>query len=209
MRPILQELYNKFSGTNVFVVGGGFSLHDFDFSKLNGRNVIAVNAAYKHVDETAIIYWGDASWGVEHESKIKDHPSPYKFSSRLNINLSTDKLGTAGCHWLQCSGSFGYDSNINNVRGNNSGGQAINFAINLGAKNIILLGFDMKYTGSRSHFHKDHTFPTPNSNYNEMFIPSIESLAKETSHLSVDIINCNKNSALRCFKFGDVEKFLC
>lgn len=210
MRPIIQELIKKFTGTNVFIVGGGFSLKSFDFGTLEGQNVIALNSAYKYVDETAVLYWADASWGQSEEDKLLKHPSKYRFSSRLNADslILDNKTGIGGCHWLKKTGDYGYDTNVNHVRGNNSGANAINFAVNLGAYRVILLGFDMGYTGSKYHFHEHHAVSTAATTYPELFIPSIESMAKEMKHLPVKIINCNTCSKLKCFEFGDYKDYL-
>lgn len=210
MRPIIQELIKKFTGTNVFIVGGGFSLKSFDFGTLEGQNVIALNSVYKYVDETAVLYWADASWGQSEEDKLLKHPSKYRFSSRLNADslILDNKTGIGGCHWLKKTGDYGYDTNVNHVRGNNSGANAINFAVNLGAYRVILLGFDMGYTGSKSYFHEHHAVSTAAATYPELFIPSIESMAKEMKHLPVKIINCNTYSKLKCFEFGDYKDYL-
>lgn len=208
MRPIIQELIKKFSGTTIFIVGGGASLKDFDFSRLNGKNVIAVNSAYKYVDENAVLYWGDTSWGQDESENLLKHPSKYKFSSRLHVDLTSNPTGPGGCYWLRKTGSEGFDPDVNSVRGNNSGAHAINFSINLGARRVVLLGFDMSYSGTKSHFHNHHSRPTPASVYPELFIPSIESMAEAIKHLPVEVINANKNSKLKCFKFGNIEDYL-
>jgi hypothetical protein len=211
MRPIIQELYQKMSGTDVFIIGGGNSLDKFDFDKLKGKNVIALNSAYKYVDESAVVYWTDASWGANNEDKgLAAHPSKFKFTCRPRADqaIKLDKRGAANAYLLNKTGDQGYDPNINNVRGNNSGGNAINFAINLNAQRILLLGFDMGFTAGKSHFHNHHDAPVSNMTYPEVFIPSIESLAKEIKHLPVKIINCFRESKLKCFEFGDVKDFL-
>ena len=211
MRPIIQELTQKFSGNDVFIVGGGASLKHFDFNKLKGKNVIALNSAYKYVDETAVIYWADASWGQDEESKgLAAHPSKYKFSSRINADsmILSNKTGLAGCNWLKKTGDYGFDPNVNNVRGNNSGAHGINFAINLGAYRIFLLGFDMGYTGSKSHFHEEYQSSVGSSTYTELFIPSIVSMAKDIKHIPVTIINCSISSKLTCFEFGHIKDYL-
>lgn len=211
MRPIIQELILKFSGTDVFIVGGGNSLNKFNFSSLQGKNVIALNSAYKYVDESAVLYWADAGWGgSEVDRGLSAHPSKFKFSSRINADtaIKSGKTGVAGANWLKKTGDYGYDPDVNNVRGNNSGANAINFAINLQAYRIILLGFDMGYVSGKTHFHNDHQTSVAASTYTELFIPSIESMAKQVSHLPVRIINCFKDSKLRCFEFGDIKDYI-
>lgn len=210
MYNIIQELSHKFLKSDVFIVGGGNSLSHFNFSSLQGRNVIAVNSSYKVLHDDVVIYWADSSWGGNEEDGLCIHPSPYKFTSRINVDVSNSKTrrSIAKSYLLKKTGDFGYDPIVTNVRGNNSGGQAINFAINLGAKRVILLGFDMGYVMNRSHFHSFHASSTPILTYNELFIPSINSLELETRNLPVEIINCSRQSRLTCFKFGNVQDYL-
>lgn len=211
MRPIIHEIYSKVMGTDIFIVGGGSSLTNFDFSKLKDKNVIAINSAFKRFDrDDVILYWGDASFGSANSKELLNHPSKYKFTSTVfaDTAIARNKTGVANSTILKKTGDYGYDSNINHVKGNNSGTQALNFALNLHPSRIFLLGFDMKYIGSKSHFHEYHTCPTASSTYPERFIPSMEKLAQQSSHLATKVINCSLDSALKCFSVENVENYL-
>lgn len=211
MRTIIHEIYSKVIGSDIFIVGGGSSLTNFDFSVLDGRNVIAINAAFHNfLREDVILYWGDASFGSTNEQKLLNHPSKYKFTSTIHADraIANNKLGVAGSTPLKKTGDYGYDPNINNVKGNNSGTQALNFALNMSPSRILLLGFDMKHIGSKTHYHNHHDIPTASSTYPELFIPSMEKLAQESSHLSTRVINCSLDSSLKCFKVDRVENYL-
>lgn len=210
MNEIIQDLTQRFSGTDVFVVGGGNSLHNFNFASLQGKSVIAVNSAYKFLHVDIAIYWADASWAEGEGDALVEHPTPYKFTSKFNINKSKPEFrkGFAGAYILNQSGGCGYDPNPEHVKGNNSGVHAINLAINLQAKRVVLLGFDMGHVMNQSHFHKLHKSSTPLMTYNDMFIPSLNALAKEVAHTSVEIVNCSNQSRLTCFKKGNIEDYL-
>lgn len=209
MRPIIQEIFHKFSGTDVFIIGGGNSLKGFDFSKLIGKNVVALNSAYKYVDENAVLFWGDAGWGATNSHILKEHPSKYKLSCRPIVNITRNMLGESGETFLHKTGNYGYDPNPECVMGNNSGANAINFVVNMNAKRIILLGFDMGFVNGRSHFHDDHTQPVSSLTYPELFIPSIKSLANEfKKYRTVEVINCSNASNLKCFSFGNIQDYL-
>ncbi len=81
-------------------------------------------------------------------------------------------------------------------QGSNSGYQAINLAYNLGAKRIILLGYDMQFSGGKAHWFGDH----PNnvrSDYNS-FISYYKNLSTMLP-ADLEIINCTKQTALTCF----------
>jgi hypothetical protein len=211
MRKSIQEVFDIFCGQDVYIIGGGNSLKGFDFSRLKDKKVIATNAAYRYVDnKDAILFWMDESWADEQGSDLENHPSKFRFTSSTLARRSVleDSEAFHGARYLYHSGEMGYDPNVDNVKGNNSGTQAVNFAINLQPRKIILLGFDMGASGTPTHFHKHHRNPTPISVYPELFIPSINALAKESEYRKVPIINCSPVSKLTCFKRGDIEKHL-
>lgn len=209
MRPRLQEIKQKLQGTDVFIIGGGNSLKDFDFARLKNKNVIAINSAYKFIDD-AILFWTDGSWVAANDLTLQNHSSKYRMMAITNADIAIKKnlTGTANSIYLKRSGDFGYDPNPDNVMGNNSGTMAINFAINMGAKRIILLGFDLKQINRKSHFHNDYDSIVMESVYDNLFIPSFKKLFEESKMVNTKIINCSPDSALNCFEFGDIDEFL-
>jgi hypothetical protein len=85
--------------------------------------------------------------------------------------------------------------------GKNGGYQAVNLAYLLGAKTIILLGFDMMATG---HWFGDHkgrlNRPSP---YHD-FIAAFKTINPDDYGL--EIINCTRETALTCFPVVPLEK---
>lgn len=102
----------------------------------------------------------------------------------------------------------GYDPFIDNVKGNNSGAMAINFAINLHPSRIILLGFDLGYVAGKSHYHDTHQTITDRSVYETLFKPSFEALADESMNLGVKIFNCSFDSQFKRFPIRSINEFL-
>lgn len=91
-------------------------------------------------------------------------------------------------------------------RGQNSGYQAVNLAYLLGAKRIILLGFDMKLSGNQRHWFGDHPHPmNANSPYGA-FMRNFSSIKPED--YGVEIINCTRDTALDCFPCVELETAL-
>lgn len=84
--------------------------------------------------------------------------------------------------------------------GQNSGHQAINLAVLLGARRILLLGFDMKPAGDgRFHWFGDHPIKTPRNVFSAMlqaFPKTLDPLAR----LGVEVVNCTPDSALQCYR---------
>jgi hypothetical protein len=84
--------------------------------------------------------------------------------------------------------------------GFNSGYQAINLAVHLGASRIVLLGYDMRVDQkrrSRDHFfgqHPDHTVPPVAA-----CLTAFKTLVKPLAEVGVEIVNCTSGSALVSF----------
>lgn len=81
--------------------------------------------------------------------------------------------------------------------GGSSAYMAVNLAWFMGAAEICLLGFDMQYTGGKSHWHGDHTKtgnPSPNmlKEWAAKFVP----LHADLATWGVPLINCTRETAL-------------
>ena len=87
--------------------------------------------------------------------------------------------------------------------GSNSGFAAINLAYHLGAKTIILLGYDMRLNGSRRHWFNDRPERLNiASDYND-FIRSLGVI--DTEKHGIEILNASRRTALTCFPLVDLE----
>ena len=86
--------------------------------------------------------------------------------------------------------------------GGNSGYQAVNLAYLLGAKTIILLGFDMFGT----HYFGDHDKSLNNGSPYSQFIKAFETIDPEKH--GIEIINCSRQTAMECFPRTTLENVL-
>ncbi len=86
--------------------------------------------------------------------------------------------------------------------GGNSGYQAVNLAVHLGARQIILLGFDMKAgPKGQAHHHGAHPRPMNNptpDNY-VRWAAGFWTMLADLKRARVKVINCTPGSALDCF----------
>ena len=211
MKRNIQELKRKFNNKNVFIVAGGPSVSEIDINLLNNQCTIAINRSYEILPNASALYWCDASWISEHYDSVSNHNCELRFHARAGSSHPDDDYrGLANSTILSRTSEYGFDTNMNNVCGNNSGAHAINIAVNMKAKNIILLGYDMKLDGSRTHWHDGYSYGMRQNTYSEMFIPSINSMAKKIKELNinVNIVNANFESDLRCFSFDSFENYL-
>ena len=94
------------------------------------------------------------------------------------------------------------------TNGRNSGFQALQMAVWMGASRILLLGFDMKIKDGRAHWHKEHPLPTPGNVFGSM-IAAFNGIAPELKRRGVEVINCTPDSALTVFPYKSVDEALC
>lgn len=91
--------------------------------------------------------------------------------------------------------------------GNNSGYQAINLAYLMGATRIVLLGYDMQYTGGKKHWFGDHPTGFTNGNFIE-YVKHFTPLARDLKAEGVEVINCSRETALTQFERADLDDAL-
>ena len=89
----------------------------------------------------------------------------------------------------------------------NSGAGAISLAALRGASRVILLGYDVQYTGGKRHWHGDHPRNLGNAGSIAQWPEHFEKAAKALP--GVEIINCSRETALRCFPRERLEVALC
>jgi hypothetical protein len=91
--------------------------------------------------------------------------------------------------------------------GQNSGYQAINVAVLLGARKILLLGYDMQRgeDGAR-HWHEDHKIPTPN--FYPKFLKHFPTMIEPLAAAGVEVWNCTRRTALDAFPKVSLEDAL-
>lgn len=210
MRTKLQLLHDKVSGREVFVIGGGPSFKKVDPTLLKDKLIVCINSAYKVFDNATALYWCDESWISAHYDNVYKHPCKLRFTARHSADgyIKKDIQGTCGSTILKRTGDYGIDTDVNNVRGNNSGAHVLNLLGNMRVKRIILLGYDMGMTDGTSHWHEGHGLPMGNYIYNDLFIPSINSMAPGLKSLKVDVVNCSSETMLTCFRKDKLENYL-
>lgn len=87
--------------------------------------------------------------------------------------------------------------------GGNSGYAGINLAIQLGAKRVILLGYDMC---GKSHWHGEHHKSVRKPFNFPMWIQRFDEMARDAKLMGVEIINCSPISALKCFPKMSIDE---
>lgn len=180
-------------GQDAFLIGGGPSLAGFDFKPLAGRNVIGCNDAFHlgpHI--ISILAFGDAAWWQKNRFALERFPNPMVTNSPTVLPFKVPRMLKTrrvkdGLHGGNCLG-WNYST----------GAMAINLAINLGAKRIFLLGYDVSNHGHASHWHNHNPKPTQESSFIR-FIEGFKRIKLDVPP-TVEIFNVSDGSTrLDCF----------
>ena len=143
-------------GLSVVVAASGPSLAAADLAAVRGRRpLIVVNDAYQLAPWADVLYACDQKWWAWHRG------APACSGLRYALDPGAAAYGATV---LQNTGKTGLERSPDGLRtGYNSGYQAINLAVHLGAARIVLLGFDMQPSpaGLDHYFgqHPDHSAP--------------------------------------------------
>jgi hypothetical protein len=94
--------------------------------------------------------------------------------------------------------------------GGNSGFQALNLAMHLGSRHVILIGFDMDDRSGKHWYGRNH-WPMSNnpdqSNFRR-WIPALAAAAIKLEAAGIQVVNASPASALKCFPFQSIEQAL-
>lgn len=197
--PIPWTIPEVWTGETAVCIGGGPSLNQAQVDHVRGKaRVIAINDAYRLAPWADIVYACDHKWWRWHPG-ARDVPG-----------IKATHSETAAREWPVVKWVKG-DRNAKGLSrnpayihcGRNSGYQAINIAYLMGARRIVLIGYDMRVVGDRSHWFGDH----PNrirSNYRG-WLTNYQTIADMLPALGLTIINATPGSALACFKRADLN----
>lgn len=164
--------------------------------------VIAVKESHRWAPWADVLYSSCQKWwpyyeGVTVFQGVKFGISPLTPQPKWNITV------------LRNGGTCGLSTDPSSLcNGQNSGYAAVNLAIHLGARRVVLLGYDMKRQRKRSHFFGEHPTKlqcgTPYHRFAQRFDAMVEPLKK----LGVEVVNCTRDSALSQFRRVDLREAL-
>jgi len=185
----------------VFVIGGGPSVAGADGClpyplrlRLFNSNVIGINNAGFLDPGVDILFFGDRKWYEWNKDRVNLHnalivTSHGSFEHFKRIKYLRRKTGS------------GFNSRPPSLMWNrSSGGSGIALAVALGAKRVVLIGYDMKLYKTKN-FHKEHREKNPMTNPFPRFIKPFYKMKEEADQLGIEIVNTTPNSAIVGFPF--------
>lgn len=188
-------------GETVVCLGAGPSLTAEDVERVRGRaRVIAVNLSIRLAPWADALYACDQQWW-------RWYPEARSFPG-LKYGVTVTAKHAPGVYALKVTGTDGLELQHGSIRtGRNSGYQALNLAVQTGAKRILLLGYDMQRgPKGQTHWHPEH--PIKRSSPYPSFVKAFATLPKPLKALGVDVINCSRRTALTMFPQMSIEDAL-
>lgn len=155
--------------------------------------MVAINDAHRWAPWADVLYAADGKWWAHHNGVPE--------FTGLKFSIQQQSAHFAGVQVLRNEGSDGLELEPTGLRtGKNSGYQAINLAVHLGAKRILLLGYDMQVSaGQPTHFFGDHPRPLRSNSPYPMFVTLFSTLVQPLRAAGVTVINCSRQTALTQF----------
>lgn len=188
----------------VVIIGGGPSHGSMDERLLKNIQFIAVNSACKKVRNIAkekdLLYFSDNSWSERFLGHIQTWPGKVITSNRntkvrlrnlverLDINSLTEFMEVKS-DYVQAS----------------SGHTSACLAARLGAKKIVLIGFECKAIDGRTHGHDDYKTDDL-APFRERYLLAWNELSIRFKEFGIKVINSTPDSEIKDFEFIPLEQ---
>lgn len=209
----------------VFLIGGGPSLKDFDFLKLVDRDTIVVNKSILHVPFPTYFVTVDYTFpkkigerSFKQINTIKMFVADFSYPSLKEENgLIVDKRYNLTYHLdnfdkiIKSYKSDGIGYTFDDFRnGRNSGYCALQLAVVLEYKKIYLLGVDLNIS-NQSHYHGGYgeSLEVFNNKLEEYYQSFKQGLLELQSHADIEVYSCSPTSRLNdIISYHSIEEVL-
>lgn len=214
-------------GGTVVCLASGPSLVAEDVDYVCGKaTVIAINDAIRLAPWADVLYSSDQIWWGNHYKamrsfpgvKVRVNPSQHRLMTKAptgccprcqrRLPVSQQSCWCEGIITMRNAGERGLSLDPSAiVTGHNSGTSAINVAVHLGAKRILLLGYDMGPDDrGRRHFFDTHAvnISSPFMKFRKLTATMVEPLKAA----GIEVINCSRRTALDCFPCQPLREVL-
>lgn len=194
-------------GSTIYILGGGPGLQPNDLPKLKGKRVIAVNQAFREYPQADLLYFGDGQFYRDNYKAIRG------FGGIIVTSYTTappDGKGWPNVRRVGRSKRMGIELTKKGFISwnNNSGASAINLAYWLGAKRVVLLGFDMKAVAGKHNWHSHYRKRPTNWNPYPKHLECWSSIMADANRLGIEIVNATPMSAIKEIPIVGFEEVL-
>jgi hypothetical protein len=155
--------------------------------------VMAVNCTFRLVPWAAAMYAGDLQWWERYGAETAAFAGEkWTWDGMAAVRHKLRRVARRDGKGL-CRARGAVNS------GGNSGYQAVNLAYHFGARQIVLLGFDM-HRNEGGHWHGEHEgMLSAPALHMLAWRREFEPLALDLRHAGVQVLNATEGTALTCF----------
>lgn len=202
-------------GASVAIVGGGPSLTKEQVAAVRdaGFRTIGVNDAYLFGVAIDICFWGDRLWYFG--NPVNGHPGHRERVLKwpgLRVTCCMDCVDEPGVYTLIRERSEGLHPPPRIKWYANSGWTALGLAVMLGARRVVLIGFDGRAQGARYNWHPDNASGADASVFGfhkESGRQCAKDIAAWPDTTGIQIWNCTPGSAYDAFPCAELGEVLC
>ncbi len=190
LAPTYEPVPALWPGATIAILATGPSLCAADVQACREKpvRILAIKDAIRLAPDADALYACDGHWWKTYGPTLTYAGPKY----------SLDEGARPWASVLKHAGEMGLSADRCGLKtGRNSGYQAINLAVHLGATRIVLLGYDMQATHGRTHCHPPYPWK-PNSDFTA-FLPMFRFLVAPLAALGIGIVNASRVSALTEF----------
>jgi hypothetical protein len=202
-----------FPGETIVVIGGGSSLTAEDVSYCRDKaRVVAVKEAgcCRIPGREAPAPWADVLYAADAKFWRFVQGAPEFIGLKYAIEQREDQEPMGNWPDLQVLrnlGEYGLALDPTGLcTGFNSGYQAINLAVHLGAARVLLLGFDCWRFAKDQNWFGAH--PTHLESPYPLFLQAFNSMVTPIKAAGVDVLNCSRQTMLKAFPQADLREVL-
>lgn len=175
--------------------------------------VVSINDAYRLAPWADVQYAADAAWWAAHPDAAEVAGDCWTQSVQTGLTARDAKVFERLKPKLNVVASKrgdlpSFDPGVIG-QGSNSGFQAVNLAVLLGACRLILVGFDMGLgPKGEKHFFGKHPGALNMDSPFPIFIRAFERAAPIYAERGIVVLNASRRSALKCFRQVKLEAVL-
>lgn len=214
MKP---DWFPDWTGRACAVVASGPTAKKENLELLRGNMpVIAIKETYELCNWCDVVYGCDAAWwkfraGLPKYNGLKvtwdgANLNQYPDIKKIKIDASQDRIYPVERRQYRMV----FDTLGIVGGGGNSGFQAVNLAVQFGAKKIVLIGFDM-HDRSGVHWYGRNGWTgggNPDETCFRRWRLDFDRAAADLEMIGVEVINATPNTALTCFRRGTIEQVI-
>jgi hypothetical protein len=185
-----------------WIVCGGASLRGFDFERLRGRKVIAINSSVYSVPFCDVLFFGDRRWWVTHQNSI-----PKTVGSIVSNSPTVNDARIKSMMKVKPPPGIVDDRCILPMSWT-SLGPSLQLAVHLGVARVVLLGADCTAAkDGKVHHHDEHPWPQ-RPDWQKLQLEALESTVKPLRKRNVEVINASLVSVIPWWRKRSPESCL-